>query len=327
MKPSIAAFTIASGIVASCWGSQSATGADDRSLQSGAPVIVTKATSACFSDLVRVTGFLVPHRESQVGVDQEGFRVNDVLVKEGDRVTDGQEVIRLLPPPGAGGAAPPSAGGAAGQQPNNPQGGAAANTRPALTSLHTSSAGTVIQVSARPGQMASPQLGPLLRIAADDQIELDAEVPGVHMLKLNPNAPARISIDDGSELNGRVRLVAPMIDPRTQLGRVRIAVFRDPSVRIGMFARATINAANSCGVSIPRKAVDHLIVQVVRDNTVEIRRVQTGLVSDTSVEIRDGVKEGEIIVANAGTSLHDGDQVKPIFADDVDRFSPEPTSR
>jgi len=147
------------------------------------------------------------------------------------------------------------------------------------------------------------------------------------MLKLNPSAPARISIDDGPELNGRVRLVAPMIDPRTQLGRVRIAVFRDPSVRIGMFARATINAANSCGVSIPRKAVDHLIVQVVRDNAVEIRRVQTGLVSDTSVEIRDGVKEGEIIVANAGTSLHDGDQVKPVFADDVDRFSPEPTSR
>lgn len=321
MRLSIAAFAVVSSI-APCCGIQSAAGADDRSLQSGAPVIVTKATSACFSDLVRVTGFLVPHRESQVGVDQEGFRVSDVLVKEGDKVTDGQEVIRLLPPPGAG--------AAAGQQPGNPQGGAnlaGANARPSLTSLRASSAGTVIQVSARPGQMASPQLGPLLRIATDDQIELDAEVPGVHMLKLNPNAPARIAIDDGPELNGRVRLVAPMIDPRTQLGRVRIAVFRDASVRIGMFARATINAANSCGVSIPRKAVEHLIVQVVRDNTVEIRRVQTGLVSDTSVEIRDGVKEGEIIVANAGTTLHDGDQVKPIFADDVDRFSPEPASR
>jgi multidrug efflux pump subunit AcrA (membrane-fusion protein) len=62
---------------------------------------------------------------------------------------------------------------------------------------------------------------------------------------------------------------------------------------------------------------------VVRDNTVEVRRVQTGLTSDTSVEIRDGIKEGEIVVANAGTSLHDGDRVKTMFADEVDRASSE----
>jgi multidrug efflux pump subunit AcrA (membrane-fusion protein) len=74
-------------------------------------------------------------------------------------------------------------------------------------------------------------------------------------------------------------------------------------------------------VSIPILAVDHQTVQVVRDNLVEVRRVQTGLTSDTSVEIRDGVKEGEIVVANAGTSLHDGDQVKTMFADEVDRVS------
>ena len=64
-------------------------------------------------------------------------------------------------------------------------------------------------------------------------------------------------------------------------------------------------------------------MQVVRDNIVEVRRVQTGLTSDTSVEIRDGVKEGEIVVANAGTSLHDGDHVKTMFADEVDRTSTE----
>ena len=29
-------------------------------------VIVTKSTNACFSDMVRVTGFIVPRREAQV---------------------------------------------------------------------------------------------------------------------------------------------------------------------------------------------------------------------------------------------------------------------
>ena len=62
-------------------------------------VIVTKSTNACFSDMVRVTGFIVPRREAQVGVDQEGSRVTDLFVKEGDMVTENQELARLTAPP------------------------------------------------------------------------------------------------------------------------------------------------------------------------------------------------------------------------------------
>ncbi len=315
MRQQIAAYAAACCLVLAC-GPRVAGAAEERGLQGGALVIVTKATSACFSDMVRVTGFLVPHREAQVGVDQEGFRVNDVLVKEGDKVTDGQEVIRLQPPPGAGGAAAAQPAAAA------PGGGvnlAAQNPRPGLMSLRAPAAGTVIQVSARAGQFASPQLGPLMRIATDDQIELEAEVPGLHMQKLSAGAPARIMVENGPDLGGRVRLVSPSIDARTQLGNVRIAVVKDPSVRIGMFARASIDAARSCGVSIPLLAVEHQTVQVVQNGIVEVRHVQTGLMSDTSVEIRDGVKEGDVVVANAGTSLHDGDHVRTMFAEDVDR--------
>ncbi len=41
-------------------------------------VIVTKSTNACFSDMVRVTGFVVPRREAVVGADQEGSKVTDL---------------------------------------------------------------------------------------------------------------------------------------------------------------------------------------------------------------------------------------------------------
>ena len=58
---------------------------------------------------------------------------------------------------------------------------------------------------------------------------------------------------------------------------------------------------------------------MIKNNIVETRKVQVGLFSDTDIEIREGVKEGEIIVANAGTSLHDGDKVKTIFPDEFDR--------
>ncbi len=45
---------------------------EEKETQSNALVIVAKSTNACFSDLVRVTGFIVPRREAVVGVDQEG---------------------------------------------------------------------------------------------------------------------------------------------------------------------------------------------------------------------------------------------------------------
>src|ERR1700744_2536805 len=60
-----------------------------------ASVVVTKATNACFSDLVRVTGFVVPRREAVVGVEQEGCKVAEVLVHEGDILTADQELARL----------------------------------------------------------------------------------------------------------------------------------------------------------------------------------------------------------------------------------------
>src|SRR6202158_494349 len=62
-------------------------------------VVVTKSTNACFSDMVRGTGYVVPRREAVVGVDQEGSKVTDVLVREGEMVTDNQELAKLTAPP------------------------------------------------------------------------------------------------------------------------------------------------------------------------------------------------------------------------------------
>ena len=260
-------------------------------------VVVTKATNACFSDLVRVTGFIVPRREAVVGVEQEGSRVTDLMVHEGDMVTENQELARLTPPTA---------------QPGS-------NARPAPVSLRAPAPGLVTQVNTIVGAAASPQAGPMFRISINNEVELDAEVPAIHMLKLNPGATARISRDDAPDMVGRVRLISPQIDRANQLGHVRISMSYNPSLKVGMFARANIDAKRSCGVAIPRTAIDHLTVQVVKGTTVETRNVRVGLVSDTSIEILEGLDVGEVVVADAGSSLHDGDQIKTMFAEDLDR--------
>jgi hypothetical protein len=56
------------------------------------------------------------------------------------------------------------------------------------------------------------------------------------------------------------------------------------------------------------------VVQVVRRDRIETRRVDTGLMSAGQVEIREGVAEGDIVVARAGALLREGDPVRPIMA-------------
>ena len=267
-----------------------------------AMVVVAKTANACFSDMVRVTGFIVPKREAVVGADQEGSKVTDLFVREGDIVTDNQELARLSAPP---------------QQPG-PQGQQGGGSRGPI-SLRAPGPGLVTEVKTLVGAPASPQAGPMIRIALNNEIELDAEVPSVHLLKLNPGATVRISRDDAPDVVGKVRQISPQIDRATQLGKVRITLNNNPSLKVGMFARANIDAKRSCGVAVPRTAIDRLTLQVVKGNTVETRRVRVGLTSDTSTEILEGLDVGETVVADAGTSLHDGDQIKTMFADELER--------
>src|SRR5664279_2542938 len=77
---------------------------EEKETPTNALVIVTKSTNACFSDVVRGSGYLVPRREAVVGVDQEGSKVTDVLVREGELVADNQELARLTAPPSQPGA-------------------------------------------------------------------------------------------------------------------------------------------------------------------------------------------------------------------------------
>src|ERR1700728_4054173 len=106
---------------------------EEKETPGNAMVVVTKSTHACFSDQVRVTGFIVPRREAVVGVDQEGSKVADVLVREGETVAENQELARLTPPPAQAGAA------------RNP------------ISLRAPTAGLITQVNTIVGAPASPQ--------------------------------------------------------------------------------------------------------------------------------------------------------------------------
>jgi multidrug efflux pump subunit AcrA (membrane-fusion protein) len=266
-----------------------------------AHVIVVRTKSACFAEAIHVTGFLVARNQAVVPLDLPGYRVTEVLAKAGDHVVSGQALARLKRASGV-----PNAGAAG----------------PATKTLEAPAAGTITQSAAVVGATAaSLQRRPLFQIAVNDTVELEAEVPSIHLPALSPGQRARVFVGDTQEFSGWVRLVPSAVNRSTQLGQARIALDGSPELRPGTFAQATIDANRSCGISVPTSAVTYhtggTSVQVVRNNVIETRMVRVGFHSDTETEIRSGLKEGDVVVSNAGSSLRNGDRVSPIFNDSL----------
>jgi HlyD family secretion protein len=179
--------------------------------------------------------------------------------------------------------------------------------------------GLVSRRAARIGGMASVAAEPMFRIILNGEVELDAEVIDTDLGKVAAGQKARIKVTGNGVVDGTVRLVSPEVDKTTRLGRVRVFLGDDPKLRIGSFARGVIHTASGRGLAVPSSAVvfeaNGAFVQVVDNGRVSQRAIKTGLISDGLVEVREGLKEGDVVVARAGTFLRDGDVVRAVTPD------------
>jgi HlyD family secretion protein len=187
------------------------------------------------------------------------------------------------------------------------------------TDIRAPAAGLVSRRTARLGSVSSSSIDALFRIIKDGQIELDAEVPEFYMTKLKAGQRAQVEIAGAGERTGTVRLVSTEVNTSSRLGRVRIFLGNAPDLRIGTFAKAMIDAGQRDAVGVPSTAVlyqnESATVLAVVDDKVRERSVKPGLLSGDSVEIREGLKEGEVIVLRAGSLLRGGDTITPQFAE------------
>jgi RND family efflux transporter MFP subunit len=191
--------------------------------------------------------------------------------------------------------------------------------RLARTDIKAPEGGVVSRKTARVGATATASGEPLFRIIARGEIELEGEVTETQLVRLRDSAPAEIAVEAGRTIEGRVRNIFPEVDKATRLGRVRISLQKDPVLRIGSFARGTIEIARRTGVAVPLASVIYdakgATVQVVAENRVQARRVRPGLTAEGFIQIEDGVAPGEFVVARAGSFLREGDLVRPVIAE------------
>jgi HlyD family secretion protein len=189
--------------------------------------------------------------------------------------------------------------------------------RRARTDIRAPEAGIVNRRTARVGASVTAAGEPLFRLIARGEIELEGEVPETSLARITVGDPASLDLDDGRQLRGKVRRVYPEVDRATRLGRIRIRLTDDPVLRIGAFARGTVEVARREGIVVPVSSLLYAAdgrasVLVAKDGRVEARTVTTGLSSEGFTEIRTGVAAGETVVARAGSFLRDGDRVRAV---------------
>ena len=83
-----------------------------------------------------------------------------------------------------------------------------------------------------------------------------------------PTSPPRIKIIGAGDVDGKVRRIAPTVEPNSQLGQVFIGITTNRRLAINASGRALIKTGQSCGVAVPLTAVLYgsagTVVQVVK---------------------------------------------------------------
>jgi len=85
----------------------------------------------------------------------------------------------------------------------------------------------------------------------------------------------------------------------------------DSRVKVGMFASVKLVVKEEANViTIPKLALttyyEDQMVYVIKDNTAERRTVSVGLSSSDTVQITEGLEEGETIIVRGLSSISDG---------------------
>jgi HlyD family secretion protein len=317
-------------------------------------VRVTKVESKDLTGGLTASGVLVSREEAAVGSELAGYRVARVLVEEGALVASGQPLVQLddtliqaqieqqtaLVAQQAVAARQAQLQaervvGLQGQgvmseeqiqqrqfQAESSKAALAAQTailhdfktRQTRMTIRAPVSGRVLERNVRPGDVSGGVT--YFKIARDNLVELDAEVPERSLSSVRVGDGADVTLPSGTVVQGKVRLISPRIDAQSRLGRVRILLPVSNDLRPGGYAEAAFNSAMRKATVVPEAAIrfdaEGASVMVVGEgNRVQQVKIKAGQRSAGYVELLEGPPVGTTVVKGAGSFVMSGDVVKP----------------
>lgn len=159
----------------------------------------------------------------------------------------------------------------------------------------------------------------LFRLIRKNRLEWRGEVTQAELSRVKAGAVATIVAPSGERIKGKVRMVAPTIDPQTRNALVYVDLATGGVARAGMFARGEFELGNASALTLPQQSL------VLRDgftyayrldaaNKVVQVKLATGRRSGDKIEILNGVQPEQQFIATGAAFLADGDTVRVVNA-------------
>ncbi|RST31953.1 efflux RND transporter periplasmic adaptor subunit [Sphingomonas ginkgonis] len=177
--------------------------------------------------------------------------------------------------------------------------------------------GLVLARAIEVGQIVSPASGALFRLAKDGEMEMRATLSQQDLGSIRTGMSATVTpLGSTRSYTGRVWQVAPVIDPQSRQGEVRIAIPYDSAIKPGGFADVKIAAGSTTAPQLPQSAVlsdenGNYVFVVNGRNEVERRSIKIGSVTEGGVTIAAGLSGQESVVLSAGPFLNPGQKIQP----------------
>lgn len=189
--------------------------------------------------------------------------------------------------------------------------------------------GTVTSFGPTLGTMVSQSYS-IAKISDTDELQIKINVAERFISRINNGQGAVVSFDayPGVEFNAKVFEVSPVLDTtsRTMLVKLKVTP-ADPRIRAGMFAKVRLitesikDAVVLSSDAIIRRDGKPYVFTVSRTagseekDSVSMISVSEGLTVDNKTEIREGLKEGDLVVVKGQSLLSDGAKVKILSID------------
>jgi membrane fusion protein, copper/silver efflux system len=173
-----------------------------------------------------------------------------------------------------------------------------------LTSFYSPASGYISTLESHEGDYVS-EGSTIVRLADLSSLWAEAQVYTSQLSEIDRNGTATVQLPDlGKEVNGKIQFVNPEINPDTRINLIRISVPNPGNeLKPGMSAHVVLKNRQHNSLTLPADAVikseKHNIVWIEVDkNTFKSVMVETGLENDDRIEIKSGLKEGDVVVTN-----------------------------
>ncbi len=196
----------------------------------------------------------------------------------------------------------------------------AARLRLGFAILTAPDAGVISARTVQPGQIVSSGTD-LLRIIRQGRLEWRAELTEGDLTRVRVGTPVELQSPSGQRILGKVRAVAPAVDPETRTGILYADLPAPGDLRAGMFAQGQVLLGATLATVLPRESVvfrdgfSYVFVAEAENAAafkVERRRITIGPQRGDFTEVQGGLKPAERIVVKGAGFLSDGDLVREV---------------